>query len=248
MGDNMNNENEIVKKQSGIKHTKDRKFIVNLLFFIFSLVGLIIIPSILTLLFNLFIKNEMLCVIISDVIYIGVLYLIYCKDLNDEFKLYFKNFKDNFKYSFKIYILGYMAMIFFNLIIYFVLKDISSNESQVREMLYNNTFLTMINIVLIAPISEEIIFRKSLRPLFNNRWFYVIVSGLLFGGAHILTNILNNDFVISDLLYVLPYGCLGGSFALMDYNSKTTFSSMVIHCLHNTITAILLLITYFGGK
>ena len=228
------------------KYSKDRSFTANLILFILSLVGLLVIPSIISLFLRF--KNVLFSTIIADFIYIGILYLMYRRDLNEEAKIYFKDFKNNFKYSFKIYILGYMAMIFFNLIIYMVLKDISSNETQVREMLYNNTFLTMINIVLIAPISEEIIFRKSLRPIFNNRWLYVIVSGLLFGGAHILTNIINNAFTISDLLYVLPYGCLGASFALMDYNSKTTFSSMVIHCLHNTITAILLLITYFGGK
>ena len=139
-------------------------------------------------------------------------------------------------------------MVFFNLIVMILLKNISSNESQVREMLYNNVFLSMISISIIAPISEEIIFRKSIRPLINNRWVYVVVCGLLFGGAHILTNVLSGEFVISDLIYVLPYACLGGSFALMDYNTKTTFSSIVIHSLHNTITGIMLLITYFGGK
>ena len=60
-------------------------------------------------------------------------------------------------------------------------------------------------------------------------------------------DIASADFVITDLLYVLPYACLGGSFALMDYNTKTTFSSIIIHSLHNTLTALLLLVTFFGG-
>jgi membrane protease YdiL (CAAX protease family) len=140
-----------------------------------------------------------------------------------------------------------MGMIFFNVIIAIFLGGVSSNESQVREMLYNNVFFTMISISIYAPLSEELIFRKSLRPLINNKWIYIIVSGLLFGGAHILTNFIQNTFVLTDLIYILPYGCLGAYFALMDYESKTTFSSIVIHALHNTCTACLLLAMYYGG-
>ena len=158
-----------------------------------------------------------------------------------------KILKNKFKESFRVYIIGFMGMIFFNVIIAMFLGKVSSNESQVRELLFNNVALTMFSIAIYAPISEELIFRKSLRPLINNKWIYVIVSGLLFGGAHILTNVIQNTFVISDLIYVLPYGCLGGCFALMDYDSKTVFSSMVIHALHNTCTGLLLLAFYFGG-
>ena len=81
-----------------------------------------------------------------------------------------------------------MGMVFFNLIIITFLKDISANETQVRELLYKNPIPTMINIVLLAPILEELIFRKSLAPILKNRWVYVIISGLLFGSAHIAIN------------------------------------------------------------
>ena len=207
-----------------------------------------LVPSLIALILTNYIKNENVCSIIGQVIFILIIYLIYKKDLDNEAKIYFKDFKNKFKYSFKIYILGYLGMIFFNLIITFVLHKISQNEEEVRELLYANIITTMISISIIAPILEELIFRKSIQPVVKNRWLYVVICGLLFGGAHILTNILSGTFVISDLLYILPYGCLGGSFALMDYNTKSTFTSIVIHSLHNTITACLLLITFFWGK
>ena len=231
-----------------MKKANDKKFIKDLLIAIFCLIGIIIIPSILVAILNRYIKNEMLCLVIADLMFIALLVFIFYKDLKVEFKTYFSDFKNMFKNSFKIYILGYMGMLFFNVLIAIVLKDISSNESQVRELLYNNTVLTLFSIAIIAPLSEELVFRKSLAPLLKNKWIYVVISGLLFGGAHLLTNILNDAFSLKDLMYILPYGCLGASFALMDYNSKSTFSSIVIHSMHNTITGILLLITYFGGK
>jgi len=227
---------------------KERSTLTNIIIAIFCLVGIIIIPSIFMIIIDGFIKSKVLSLVIADLLFIAILVFIFYKDLKNEAKVYFKDFKNKFKYSFKIYILGYMGMLFFNLFIALFLKNISSNESQVRELLYNNTILTLFSISIIAPISEELVFRKSLAPLFKNKWAYVIVSGVLFGGAHILTNIFDNTFLLKDLLYILPYGCLGASFALMDYNSKTTFSSIVIHALHNSVTGILLLITYFGGK
>ena len=232
---------------SRFKYSKDRSFGINLIYCILSFLGLLILSDILQLILNVFIKNMYISNLISSIVFIVVLCLFYLRDLCDEIKIYKNNFKENFKKSFKYYILGYMGMIFFNLVLSFVLKEISSNEEQVREMLFNNTFISMISISLIAPISEELIFRKSLQPIIKNKWVYVIVSGFLFGFAHILTNIANGIFTISDLLYILPYGSLGASFALMDNETKTVFSSIVIHAIHNTLTALLLLFLYKGG-
>ena len=235
-------------KDKIFSYTKNRKLWVNIVVAILCFLGMFLVPSLIAILFNLKIKNLQVCTIIGDLIYILLIYLVYKKDLDSEAKIYFSDFKNKFKYGFKIYILGYFGMIFFNLFITLFLKDISQNESQVRELLYSNAVTTMISISILAPLLEELIFRKTIGTIIKNKWIYVIISGLLFGGAHILTNIMNNSFAITDLLYVLPYGCLGGAFALMDYNTKTTFTSIVFHALHNTFTAILLLITFFGGK
>ncbi len=238
IGDNM---------KSLFKYSKDRSYIVNLIFCILSFLGLFILSGIVEILLSFIIKNGYVCSILSNSILIAFLYLLYLKDLNREAKIYKNNFKENFKNSLKLYFIGFMGMIFFNLIISIFLKNISSNEEQVREMLYNHVFTSLISISIIAPISEELIFRKSLQPIIKNKWLYVFVSGFLFGFAHILTNIISGNFVVSDLMYILPYGSLGASFALMDHDSKTVFSSIVIHALHNTCTALLLLLVYKGG-
>ena len=234
-------------KDKLLLETKNRTFTQNLIISIFCFLGMFIIPTLVAIILPKFLGANART-IIGDIVFILILVLIFYKDLVKEAKTYFKNFKSNFKHSFKLYILGFIGMVICNLFIVTFLKDISSNESQVREMLYKNVVTTMISISIIAPIMEELLFRKSIAPLFENKWFYVVVSGLLFGSAHILTNFIQGTFVMTDLFYVLPYACLGSSFALMDYNTKSTFSSIVIHSLHNTCTAVMLLITYFGGK
>ena len=172
---------------------------------------------------------------------------MYYKDLIAEFHTFKSNFKENVKISFNDYFLGLALMIFFNIIIAFVLRHISTNESEVRNLLYSNVVLTLINISIVGPICEELVFRKSLAPVFKNKWAYVIVSGLLFGIAHLLTNFFSGTFVLSDLIYILPYGSFGACFALMDYRGKNTYNSIMMHAIHNTATGILLLIVYFSG-
>lgn len=231
-----------------MKNSKDRPFYINLLFCFICLVGIVVLPTVLTLIFSDFIKSDVVCTFLSEVTFVLILVAMYYKDLVDEAKIFKKKFKESMKSSFKYYVIGIMSMIFFNLLITMVLKnDISTNESQVREMLFNNTIFALINISLYAPISEEIIFRKSIQPLISNKWLYALVCGVLFGGAHILTNILGGTFVISDLIYILPYGSLGVAFALMDYENKSIYNSIVIHCLHNTMTALLLLSMFYLG-
>jgi membrane protease YdiL (CAAX protease family) len=231
-----------------MKCSKDRPWYINLLFCFICLVGIIVLPTIFSLMYSDFIKSETICSFLSEVTFVLVLVLMYYKDLIKEAKTFKRDFKKSMKSSIKHYVMGIMSMIFFNLLITMILKnDISTNESQVREMLFNNTIYALINISIYAPISEEIIFRKSIQPLINNKWLYAFVCGVLFGGAHILTNVLGGTFVISDLIYILPYGSLGVAFALMDYENRSVFNSMTIHCLHNTMTALLLLSMFYLG-
>ncbi len=226
-----------------MKYSKDRKLIVNIILFIVVILGLFIIPSLKYLLIKNIIKNEYVCEVISNLIYILFLYLIYRKDINLEVKTYKNNFRECIKTGLKYYFLGLGIMIISNLIINLTIGKISCNENTVRDMLFSHTLYTMISIMIIAPLSEEIIFRKSIQPIFKNKWVYTIVCGFLFGVAHIISC----KITLLSLVYIIPYGALGCAFALMNYKSKTVFTSITMHFLHNTITGILLLlVSYYG--
>ena len=226
-----------------MKYTKERKPIINVLFFIISLLGMFIIPSIFYTLIRMFVDDSLEVQFASEMLFICVLFLLYYKDLIKEFKLYIKNFKKNVPVMVKYYILGVLIMIMGNLLVSYIIGDVSSNESTVRETLFAFPVYTMLSIMIVAPLSEELVFRKSIDPLFKNKWIYAVVCGLLFGGAHLLAG----EFKLINLLYLIPYGGLGFAFALMNRETKTTFSSITMHCIHNTATGLLLLLTYSMG-
>ena len=115
-------------------------------------------------------------------------------------------------------------MIISSLIITQFTGGTSANESSVRELLLASPVFMLINISILAPITEELIFRKSIQPLIKNKWVRAIISGILFGGAHLLTG---DAIRLVDLLFLLPYGTLGFVFSLMD-NDRTGLMEAVI--------------------
>lgn len=221
--------------------TSKRSLPINILLCVISFILFMILPSIFYALLNTFINSEMTCEIISRILSIVVIGSFYFKDLKKEFKE-LKN-KPGYKVgqAFKYYGIGLGIMMFSNLILLLLFKDISTNETEVRTQLLGNPVPMMIMISILAPVMEEIVFRKSMSPIFKNKYIFAIATGLLFGLAHLMVDFLSPGFQIHRLLYVIPYGSLGFAFALMNRKCNSTFASIFIHCLHNTFTALLVL-------
>jgi len=55
------------------------------------------------------------------------------------------------------------------------------------------------------------------------------------------------DPTLIDLVYIVPYGALGFAFALSYDKTKTIYSSIAMHMIHNTIAFILLILVNFVG-
>jgi membrane protease YdiL (CAAX protease family) len=169
-----------------------------------------------------------------------VLFIIYRKSIIEEFKIFKNDLKNNIKTGFKMWVIGLILMMFSNFIINVILFNgsIASNEELNRELISKFPVYSMISAIIFSPFIEELVFRKSFKDIIKNKNIYFILSGLLFGLAHALTEIDS----IFDLLYIIPYGALGYAFAMAYDKTKSIFTSMFIHLVHNTFTLSLLII------
>lgn len=185
-------------------------------------------------------NNNLKCIslIIIDISFMFILYLIYRKELNSEFKKYFKNFGENFFFGLKLWLLGLVLMIASNIIIQLIYPSVATNEQAVQESLKALPLYTAFASCILAPFAEEIIFRKCLSKVFKNSFIFIIISGLLFGLAHTITEIGTNQ-----MLYIIPYGLFGSIFAYMYYKTKNVFVPMTFHFIHNTLLVILSLLS-----
>lgn len=123
-------------------------------------------------------------------------------------------------------------------IIIFLPQSNAGNEEAVRALIDLAPLYMLFSVSIYAPITEELIFRKGIRDIINNKYIYIIVSGCVFGALHVVSSINS----IYDLAYLVPYCSLGITFALLYYKSKNIFSSISMHFLHNTLTIVLYLL------
>lgn len=191
-------------------------------------------------LFNIDYKNaskELLVILsaFSSICLFIIYFFIYRKDLKKEFKKFIKNPMENLDAGLKYWMIGLIIMMFSNLILTFVLKSGgATNENTVQEMIKVLPWLMFINAGFLAPFNEEIVFRKTLKDVFKNKWVFAFLSFLLFGGAHVI----DTAETLIDILYIIPYGALGGAFALAYYETDTIFTSLSMHMIHNIVLSL----------
>ncbi len=224
--------------------TKERilgisKGLITFLIFYFSSY-LQIIP---VLLFNIDINNyttKDLAIVntFTDLILVLILIILYFKELNKEFKIFKEKWKTSMDSAFKYWFIGLMIMCISNIAIgYMTSLSTSSNEQAVQGLISTTPYLMLFTAGILAPIAEEITFRKGIAKIFKNKWVYATASGLIFGLLHVI-----GSGNILEYLYVIPYGSLGFFFALTYYDTKSIYPSIIMHAIHNSALVLLSII------
>ena len=205
---------------------------------------ILLFPSIFFIILNVDVANisdtkYIFYLTIANLTLMGIFIYIYRKTLVRDFKNYIKNFSNNLELGIKYWLIGFIIMAMSNLFITYVLnKGIAGNEQDVRNYLEAFPLFMVFNTVIYAPLTEELAFRKSIREAINNKWMYVLVSGLVFGMLHISSYMTS----WTDLIYLIPYSSLGIAFALLYYKTDNIFSSMTMHAIHNFLAVAVYLL------
>ncbi len=176
-----------------------------------------------------------LSLILTNVFVLLTISLAFLPTIVEDFK---KLKKENIKTSYKNWLWGLLIMYVSNILIITLTKDIASNESYNRNLLYDMPIYAITVMVFVAPLIEELIFRLSLKDIFRNKWVYATFSGLVFGLMHMTT--IKNPL---ELLYVISYGSLGFFFAKSVYETDNIWSSMIAHMTHNGLIITILLLS-----
>lgn len=217
-------------------------FIGLFLIFLFSSLFYIIPLEILNIDYNTLNSSmKVLLSIGSSLIIILILVIVYHKDLKEMLSDYKKNYKEYFDLGLKCWFVGLVIMCLSNILISMLTPvHEANNEVLVQNMLKASPFLSFISSSLLAPFIEEMIFRKSLGDIFDNKYFKIIISALIFGILHVIFS-FNTWY---DFLYIIPYGALGGAFAYILTKKNNIFIPITFHVLHNSIITIISIIGY----
>lgn len=185
------------------------------------------------------ISIKILITFIYDFVILLSLIGIYTKTLIKDLKDYKRNLKYYINKYFKYWFLNLgLMMISSTLISMFTNINSSTNQEYIVKLLNNFPLYTLISTVLIAPVTEELMFRLNFRKIFKTDLLFIIMSGITFGAMHlsVATSLL-------ELLYIIPYSIPGFIFAYTLKKSNNIFVPISLHLFHNTIMMILQLLT-----
>lgn len=174
----------------------------------------------------------------TDLILVLILVILYFKELKKEFKAFKDSWKLSMDTAFKYWFIGLMIMCISNIAIGIITNlNTSSNEQAVQTLVSSTPYLMLFTAGILAPIAEELTFRKGVSKIFKNKWVYATASGLIFGLLHVI-----GSGNILEYLYVIPYGSLGFFFALTYYDTKSIYPSIIMHAIHNSALILLSII------
>ena len=166
----------------------------------------------------------------SQAIKISIIVLLYVIQIisllipmHSELKRDFIVFKNNFKTYISKMLPGFgiilIAYIISNLSLINIVNNISTNQSIInRWPIYISAFVA----IIIAPLTEELMFRGFMKKFLNNNTIFLIASSLIFGALHITV-----ADSLSQLLYIIPYTILGFAFSLNYIKTKNIASNFI---------------------
>ena len=179
--------------------------------------------------------------VLSDLIFIGIMFLIYKKELIKEFKEFISNKGKWFIKYIGIFLISVLVMGILNVLLSKITNmDMSENEDQIRRLIKLLPIYMTFSTVVYAPFIEELLFRKCIRKVIkgNDKYTkiaYVLISAIIFGLLHVITI----DASFYDLLMGIPYMVVGLALAYIYLKTDNLFGSMQFHFMHNTILLII---------
>lgn len=154
------------------------------------------------------------------------------------------NFKNNLFKNIIYLILGGAILYLASYLINFGLSKLgismSNNQISIENMLIlGSKVITFFSVIIFAPLVEELIYRKSIYALSNNKVVYYIVSILAFSLPHMLSTTYDlKTFVLG----LIPYLFSGFILSLIYDHTKNIYVSTIAHIINNFIAFLIIII------
>lgn len=189
-------------------------------------------------------KQSMFISMIISFIVLAILIILSWKKLKTNFKDYKSNWKSLLSRNVKYWFCSIAFMFAFNLAIALIFNRVTSaNDQTIRNIFETMPIYIIFEAVILAPFTEELVFRQSLRYMIKNKWVFIILSGLIFGFMHTLASLET----LADFLYIIPYSIPGCFFAYMLVEEDNILVPISFHIIHNSLALLLLVIGKIVG-
>lgn len=198
--------------------------------------GLTILTSFILALVYKIVRSWTLAYTIGYLIMIILLGNWFKKDLIDNAKSFRNDFRHNWLNLLIVTTVFIVLLYISNYLVIKYIGRLSFNEIIARNQLYSSPILMGINLVLLAPLIEEIIYRLPYKKVEKHKLLNFFVYSLVFALAHIaITN------GAKEFWYLIPYTFLSMSISYSFYKTNNIYMSIIVHILNNFINVVIIL-------
>lgn len=188
---------------------------------------------------------KVIYMIAYETVLLALILLIFYPKLKKDFADMKQNHMNYYSKYFKYWLIGLMIMMISNLLItQFTDNQMASNEQAVQSLFDMSPIYVFFSAVIFAPLVEELVFRQGIRNIIPNKLLFIIVSGLVFGGLHVISTDMTS---LTELFYLVPYCAPGIIFAYILAQTDNIFVSIGLHFMHNgLLIALQFFILFFS--
>lgn len=113
----------------------------------------------------------------------------------------------------------------------------SANQEALEKILFSPYgFLMIVFIVVVGPIVEELVFRKSMHEILRSlklpTWLVLGISSVLFGLIHVIS--------AGDFVEVFPYILMGVTIGSLEIKTKNIYPSIFVHIFINALSTAMI--------
>ncbi len=175
----------------------------------------------------------------ADLFLICFFILMYQETLVKNFKDYKKHYQEYIDMGIRYWIVGVVIMSTSSLLISYLFQSgVAQNEQSVRTLVHLVPYYMLFSTAIYAPIIEELTFRKAMKDIFGRSILFILCSGLIFGGMHVVFSMTS----WIELFQIIPYSSLGIAFAILYYKTDNIFVPISMHFTHNFLFTLLIMV------
>ena len=171
--------------------------------------------------------------VVFYIIVFALAIIIFKDKLKSSFKLFKENSKAYFQFILPKIGITYIIFLISNILcILITQKSVSENQAALEIM---PQWFMILAAIIWAPIVEELIFRGVFRRFIKNDKIFIVVSAVIFGLLHSLSEVS----LFSVIVTAVPYAILGGLFAYLYAKTDNICTNIFAHGLQNTVAIVL---------
>ena len=132
-----------------------------------------------------------------------------------------------------VFLIGFGLYGVFNSLICELFPSISNvNYDAMSKMFTKTPLLLFISTIFYYPVIEELVFKKTFRGIINNKWLFIVFTGLLNALFEVL---LANGGSGIELVFLIPISLFYMSFSYMYYKTDSVVTPIVYRMLYNIV-------------